>query len=76
MPPLETVEVGHRNIALFDEVRFWAYGQPRGRDLEEWLYSVETYALLQNERFPQPLPEAEVLSTAYSVSTWCEVGGE
>lgn len=70
VPPLETVGVGQRNVSLFDTVRFWSYGQPRGHDLEEWIYAVGQYAELQNAKFPEPLPEAEAAGVGYSVATW------
>ena len=70
VPALETVRPGARNVALFDSVRFWAYSQPKGRDVAEWVYSVEAYALEANGRFPEPLTEREALDTGYSVASW------
>ena len=72
---LETVHPGARNTSLFNAVRFWAYRQSKGQDLEAWLNRVQAFALEQNRRFPIPLEVNEVCSTAYSISTWAWSGG-
>ena len=72
---LETINRGMRNVKLFDAVRFWAYSIPRGDDLDAWTRRVRVHALEQNRRFPDPLDQAEVKATAYSISTWCWSGG-
>ena len=75
--PLETVLPGRRNVALFDATRWWAYvawHAHRG-DMADWHEAVAERAHSNNERFPDPLPEAEVTATAYSISTWVASGG-
>ena len=67
---MEAVEVGSRNIALFDALRVWAYSARRGASLVEWKRYVYSRALQLAARFPTSLPGREVRDTAYSVSTW------
>ena len=70
-PALERVQKGRRNIALFDAVRFWAYGAARGyASYDEWLRAVEIRTLAENRRFPEPLTERHALTTGYSVAVW------
>ena len=70
-PDLERVRKGRRNIALFDAVRFWAYAAVRGYALyEAWVRAVEIRTLAENRRFPEPLTERHVLTTAYSIAVW------
>ena len=49
---LQQIRKGHRNSALFDEVRWWAYSQDRGNVMRDWYAAVLAYALQHNERFP------------------------
>ena len=70
VPELETVLRGARNQALFDAVRFEAYGWEHGADLAAWNGRVRDHALDQNVRLPEPLKAVEVEDTAYSISTW------
>ena len=70
-PVLERVQKGRRNLALFDAVRFWAYGAARGyASYEDWLRAVEIRTLAENRRFPEPLTGRHALSTGYSVAVW------
>ena len=64
-----------RNLALFDTVRWWAYAQNRGVELERWIGRVRAYTLHNNQRFPEPLLEDEAVSLGYGVSTWTWSGG-
>ena len=41
-----------RNLALFDTVRWWAYAQDRGAELERWIGRVRACTLHNNQRFP------------------------
>ena len=68
-PMLERVRKGHRNDALFDAVRFWAY-QAHKTDYAAWLRAVEARTLIENRRFPEPLTERHARSTAYSIAIW------
>lgn len=54
---LSRVEVGGRNRALFDVVR----------KRPDKSMSPESYALLRNQEFPEPLPEPEVRAIAHSI---------
>ena len=70
-PVLERVERGRRNLALFDAVRFWAYGAARGyASYDDWLRTVGIRTLTENRRFPEPLTERHALSTGYSIAVW------
>ena len=70
-PVLERVQKGRRNIALFDAVRFWAYGAAKLADsYDDWLRSVEIRTLAENRRFPEPLAERHALTTGYSIAVW------
>lgn len=75
LPDLATVLEGGRNCALFDHLRFWAYGQLPGPDIAEWTAHVDAEAIRLNSCFPVPLPAREARRTAYSVSTWVYCGG-
>ena len=75
LPDLETVQPGGRNVALFDHVRFWAYAQDKGADLDSWSARVRRIALQCNARFPDPLPDDEVRRLAWSVASWTWSGG-
>ena len=70
-PDLDRVQKGRRNIALFDAVRFWAYGAAPGyASYDAWLRAVEIRTLAENRRFPEPLSECHALSTGYSIAVW------
>ena len=70
-PALERVQKGQRNIALFDAVRFWAYGAANlAASYDDWLRVVEVRTLAENRRFPEPLTERHALTTGYSVAVW------
>ena len=70
-PVLERVQKGRRNLALFDAVRFWAYGAARGyASYEDWLRAVEVRTLAENRRFPEPLTGRHALSTGSSIAVW------
>ena len=72
---LERVQRGARNLRLFDAVRFWCYSINKGLDVHAYLRRVRVHALECNRRLPVPLPAAEVVGMALSVSTWCWSGG-
>ena len=71
---LSAVAKGARNDSLFDSVRWWAYRQRRGKDIEAWNYRVLLEALNRNQLFATPLERAAVECTAYSISTWTWAG--
>ena len=73
--PLERIHPGGRGIALFDQVRFWAYTQPRGQDLSGWHRKVLSYSRSQNTRFPLPVTDGRVRGCSKSVSDWTWKGG-
>ena len=78
--PLETIHDGQgRHYALFDNVRFRAYGDIDGfRDrgsLDRWIAHVKRIAFEHNARFPEPKAHKDVVKLAYSVSTWVWDGG-
>ena len=75
VPMLEVVREGGRNVALFDTVRFWAYMQDRGDDLDRWADRVREHASRHNDRFPVPLPADEVRHLAWNVASWTWAGG-
>ena len=80
LPMLEVVQEGDRNDALFDTVRYWAYTQERGDDLERWADRVRAYATAHNRRFPDPLTvdehgRDEVRRIAWNVASWTWSGG-
>lgn len=61
-----------RNVALFEELRAWAYvairqGWP---ELPRWIEACESRATGINARFPEPLPFSEIRATAKSVAKW------
>ena len=72
-PALETVYEPGRNTALFDHLRYWAYPQSKGDDLDAW--RARRIALQMNARFPDPLPEAEARKVSWSVASWTWSGG-
>ena len=70
-PALERVQKGRRNVALFDAVRFWAYGAAQlAASYDDWLRAVEVRTLAENRRFPEPLTERHALTTGYSIAVW------
>ena len=77
--PLEQIQGGGRNNALFDQVRLWAYQQSKGADLIDWKARVLAYALRQNDRFPRPFSQSEVeddvVRLAWNVASWIWSGG-
>lgn len=73
--PLEKVLPGGRHVALFDEVRFWAYSQARPAELAEFAEWVTAFAYSQNARFSVPETDREVERQAYSIATWVFDGG-
>ena len=77
LPMLEVIDVGGRNVALFDTVRHWAYVQNRSRKLDGWTGRVREYARVNNGRFPVPLDDDEVQRVAWNVAsrTWTWSGG-
>ena len=80
LPMLEVIQEGDRNRALFDTVRFWAYAQDRGDDLDSWHARILEYATAQNQRFPDPLHvdehgRDEVRRIAWNVASWTWSGG-
>ena len=72
---LRKVHVGCRNVAVFDELRFWAYVEPRGGSVQLWHAKVGRRAFELASQLPVPLPDREVKQTAYSVSSWVWAGG-
>ena len=72
---LERVQRGARNLRLFDSIRFWTYSINKGLDVHAYLRRVRVHALEANRRLTAPLPAAEVVGMALSVSTWCWSGG-
>ena len=72
---LELTRIGHRNIALFDSVRTWAYVQMRPRSIAAWSETVGEYASEQNRRFPAPLLPDEVGMLSWNVASWTWSGG-
>ena len=72
---LELTRIGHRNIALFDSVRTWAYVQMRPRSIAAWSETVGEYASEQNRRFPAPLLPDEVGMLSWNVASWTWCGG-
>ena len=72
---LERVQRGQRNMRLFDAIRFWCYSINKGLDVHAYLRRVRVHALECNRRLPEPLPSAEVVTLALSISTWCWSGG-
>lgn len=69
-PDLSTVHPGGRNLALFEYVRMWAYGQHRGTDYRAWCGAVHEYAIAANAEFPTPLPAAEAADLARKIAGW------
>ena len=72
---LELTRQGHRNIALFDVVRMWAYMQVKPRSISAWSERVGQYATEQNRRFPAPLRPDEVRELAWNIASWTWSGG-
>lgn len=71
LPMLEVMRKGDgRNPALFDTVRYWAYAQDRGDEMERWTDRVREYALRHNDRFLELLPGDEVRRIAWNVASW------
>ena len=68
--PLEQVEVGGRNVALFHTLRFQAYPLDV-TDEDAFHRRVLEMAFVLNARFPEPLDLNEVQKVAWSISSWC-----
>ena len=75
LPDLAAVRPGGRNNALFDHVRFWAYPQDKGTDLDSWSARVRRIAAQLNACIPEPLPDGETCKIAWSVASWTWAGG-
>ena len=75
LPDLATVQPGGRNNALFDHLRFWAYAQDKGANLDSWSARVRRIAAQLNARIPTPLPDDEAHRVAWSVASWTWAGG-
>ena len=73
--PIEDAAPGNRNSTLFDHLRFWAYAQGKGGDLDAWADRCQRIALELNGRISMPLPEAEAGKIAWSVAAWTWSGG-
>lgn len=75
---VDSAGVGERNISLFEDLRRWAYQQPRGRDYAVWEWAVAEYALELREHLGNlwDFGIPETLATARSVALWTwENGG-
>ena len=69
---LPTVGYG-RNCTLFERLRLWAYRERRNAaylSAEMFRDAVFHHGLVLNGDFEQPLPHAEIRSTAKSISRW------
>ena len=71
----EIIRIGvGRNVDLFDNGRFWAYGTIRNfrKDKTYQDFAKAVYSHLQslNSLFQTPLPISEVISTAKSIAKW------
>ena len=75
LPILTNVRPGGRNNALFEHVRYWAYPQGKGKNLDVWAERVERIASQFNELFPVSLAAGEVNKLAWSVASWTWSGG-
>lgn len=62
-----------RNLSLFDNLRYWAYGEAKAAkqagNFERWQQAVHAHAHTLNA-FTSPLGQAEVRHTANSVARW------
>ena len=75
---VDRASIGERNISLFDDLRRWAYQQPRGRDYRVWEWTVSEYALELREHLGNlwDFGIPETLATGKSVALWTwENGG-
>ena len=75
---VDSASIGERNISLFEDLRRWAYQQPRGRDYRVWEWQVSEYALELREHLGNlwDFGIPETLATARSVALWTwENGG-
>ena len=66
------MEPGNRNAGLFDELRAWAYRQPKAGAYPQWLRRCVDRALAMRRTMPdlQGFPEREAIDTAQSVAAW------
>ena len=71
-PFLEEVQPGARKVSLFECVRYWAYAQRMGDDVDAWVERCKAWAVQQRQRFPDTtgFPEAEALEVGYYVAHW------
>ena len=69
-PLLETQLEPGRELALFDDLRFWAYKQEKGSSRSGWGGRVLARAILRNPLLPDPLDLSEIRSTARSIADW------
>ena len=72
---IEETKPGRRHFALFDTVRFHAYGADRGGDWPGWVDRIVDFARGVNARFPEPETDREVMRQALSIATWVWAGG-
>ena len=73
--PKPEAEIGvGRNVNLFDNGRFWAYGTVRDyrqdKTYQDFAKAVYSHLVSLNSLFQIPLPINEVISTAKSISKW------
>ena len=61
-----------RHMALFDVLRAWAYRQPRGDDLDQWISRVKQQAVSLAEQFGDrtDFPDSEARAIGYRVADW------
>ena len=71
-PFLEEVQPGARKVSLFECVRYWAYAQRMGDDVDAWVERCKAWAVQQRQRFPDTtgFPEAEAEALGYYVGVW------
>ena len=67
-----TAGIGQRNTALFNDLRAWAYLQPRGQNYKVWEWTVFEQALELREHLGSlwDFPVSEAMATARSVAKW------
>ena len=73
--PKPEAEIGvGRNVNLFDNGRFWAYGTVRDyrqdKNYQDFAKAVLSHLISLNSLFTAPLPANEIVSTAKSISKW------
>ena len=73
LPELADVLPGHRNTALFDHVRYYAYRQViHHKDFLDFADTVTDFATTCRDQLPdvEGFPESEAVGIAQSVATW------